>query len=162
MPEQFSGLVVVETDDLLGGGIGPKFEAAIEQLRKKYKFGKWKNLMKEQTEYGGRTLRQFTDFSFEISMTRYLKEKAESIQIARGRMKEPKAKCNDGEIRQLRGVIGKLQWASRMGMPQGSGDASILAATLPHPAVQELSEANAALRRLIENDVPVLIKSIPL
>ena len=28
-PNQFSGLVCVETDDFLGGGMGPKYQAAI-------------------------------------------------------------------------------------------------------------------------------------
>ena len=43
--QQLSGLVCVETDDLLGGGSAnaPKFHRAIEQLRKEYTFGKWKN-----------------------------------------------------------------------------------------------------------------------
>ena len=62
----------------------------------------------------------------------------------------------------MRGVVGKLQWASREGMPQGAGDASMLAATFPTPRIQDLTEANAALRRLIDNDTPWYILSIPL
>ena len=40
--KQFSGLICVETDDLLGGGMAnaPKFHKAIEALRKDYNFGK--------------------------------------------------------------------------------------------------------------------------
>ena len=64
--EQLSGLIVVETDDLLGGGIGPRFQNAVAQLKKRYTFGKWKVLMDEATEYGGRTLRQSPDFGFVI------------------------------------------------------------------------------------------------
>ena len=85
---QFSGLIVTETDDLLGGGIGPKFQRAVEERKKRYTFGKWKILMDEATEYGGRTLRQEKDFGFEISMSRYLREKAEPIRLERGRGKD--------------------------------------------------------------------------
>eukprot|EP00973_Karenia_brevis_P089318 12385511-Karenia_brevis.AAC.1 len=49
-----------------------------------------------------------------------------------------------------------------MAMPQGSGDASLLSSTLPQPKIKDLTEANAALRRLRQNDVPILIKPIPL
>jgi len=159
---QFSGLICVETDDLLGGGIGPKYQDAITQLRKEYNFGKWKILQEGPTEYGGRTVWQLPDSDVKISMTRYLKEKAVEIKLARGRGKDPKAKADAGEITQMRGLVGKLNWASREGMPQGAGDASLLASTMPEPTVGDLTEANAAMRRLIQNDVPVWIRSIPL
>ena len=42
-PQQFSGLVCVETNDLLGGGIGLKFQAATEALQKEYYFGNGKS-----------------------------------------------------------------------------------------------------------------------
>ena len=61
----------------------------------------------------------------------------------------------------MRGLVGKLNWASREGMPQGAGDASLLASTLPNPNIEDRTEANAAMRRLIQNDVPVWIRAIP-
>ena len=82
---QLSGIICVETDDLLGGGRGPKVHEAVEHLRKKYKFGKWKMLMDEQTEYGGRALKQHGNFGFQITMTRYLREKSAETKLERGR-----------------------------------------------------------------------------
>jgi len=73
---QLSGLVLVETDDLLGGGTGDQFSEAIATLRRKYNSGKWNELMDNSHEYGERTLRQHQDFSFAMSMARYLKERA--------------------------------------------------------------------------------------
>ena len=55
-----------------------------------------------------------------------------------------------------------MAWAVREGQPWGAGDASLLAGTLPNPKVKDLQEANAALRMLIANDVPIWIKPIPL
>ena len=53
---QLSGLIIVETDDLLGGGrdksVAPSFHLAVEALRKRYQCGKWKILMDESAEYG--------------------------------------------------------------------------------------------------------------
>ena len=73
--DTISGLICVETDDLLGGGRAnaSRFHAAVDQLRKDYTFGKWKILQEGSTEYGGRTLWQLLDFDCKMSMTRYLK-----------------------------------------------------------------------------------------
>ena len=62
----------------------------------------------------------------------------------------------------MRGLTGKLNWATREGMPQGCGDASLLSATLPTPNFKDLVEANAALRRLLQSDANIRIWSIPL
>lgn len=159
--EQFSGLICAETDDLLGGGIGPKFQTAVEKLRKEYNFGKWKILQETSTEYGGRTVQQLPDFSFKISMTRYLKEKATEIKMERGCGKDPKALANPAEITQMRGLLGKLNWASRMAMPQGTGDASLLSSITPKPTVGDIREASAVMRRLVQNDVLIWLRSIP-
>lgn len=47
-------------------------------------------------------------------------------------------------------------------MPQGCGDASLLAGTLPTPKIKDLFEANAAPKRLQLNDAAIIIKPIPL
>ena len=82
---KLSGLIVIETDDLLGGGIGPKFLKAVERLRERFKFGSWHYLQEQPRQYGGRTLFQKLCFSFTIDMNRYLKQRAHEIKIAKGR-----------------------------------------------------------------------------
>ena len=71
-----SGLIVIETDDLLGGGIGPKFANALNALQETFKFGSWHWLQDRSRQYGGRTLFQRPDFGFTIDMNRYLKDRA--------------------------------------------------------------------------------------
>ena len=107
--------------------------------------------MDQATEYGGRTLQQFSNYEVTISMNRYLQQKAREITLQKGRLKIPLAQADDTEITAMRGLNGKLQWAAREGMPHASGDASILAATMPTPTVKDISEANACLRRLLQN-----------
>ena len=160
--ETLTGLVVIETDDLLGGGIGEAFFEAVKTLKETYKFGKWVWLQENSTEYGGRTLKQLEDYGFTISMVRYLKERAREIRIEKGRRSKPEALATEEEITAMRGLTGKLNWATREGMPQGCGDASLLSSTMPTPKVKDLIEANAALRRLLQADASIRIWSIPL
>ena len=101
--------------------------------------------MDESHEYGGRTIKQLANYSFVISMLRYLQESAREINFRRGRGKRPLAEATPTEITAMRGLNGKLAWAAREGMPNGSGDASLLASTLPTPRVKYLQEANACL-----------------
>ena len=157
---ELSGLIVVETDDLLGGGIGEKFNQAVANIRKRFKFGKWIRLQEEQTEYGGRTLKQYPDFSITISMKRYLQDRAREIRMPKRRKRDDLA--TPEEVSAMRGLMGKINWAVREAMPQGAGDASLLSGTLPNPKVSDLLEANAALRRLLAHDIPIRICSIPL
>lgn len=117
--------------------------------------------MDVSTEYGGRTLKQLPGSNILISMTRYLEDKCVEIKLARGRGKDQKAIANEGELTQMRGICGKINWASREGLPQGAGDASLLASRMPHPTVEDLNEANAVMRRLKANDVLIWIRSIP-
>ena len=107
---KFSGLIVVETDDLLGGGNSDKFNKSVAELRKRYNFGKWVSLQEQSSEYGGRTLKQHADFGFNISMVRYLKERAREIVLTRGRCKNPNDLATETEITLMRGLTGKIKW----------------------------------------------------
>ena len=117
--------------------------------------------MSNPREYGGRTIEQLPDTGFTISMTRYLKDRAREIRLERGRCKDPEKEANEAEIIAMRGLLGKLNWATREGMPQGAGDASLLSGTMPKPKVRDLQDANGALRRLVANDESIKIKPIP-
>jgi hypothetical protein len=125
------GVISIETDDLLGGGIGPKWATAIEKLRKNFDFGRWKNLMEASQEYGGRTIKQLQDYGFQVSMGRYLKGKAKAIPLGRGRASQLESPANPQGVTGMRGLVGSLSWASREGMPQGAGEASLLASCFP-------------------------------
>jgi hypothetical protein len=62
----------------------------------------------------------------------------------------------------MRGLLGKLNWATRQGMPQGCGDASLLSSRMSHPKVSDLQETNSALRRLLKAEATITIRPIPL
>ena len=160
--DALSGMIVIETDDLLGGGIGPLFQDAMDKLRKKFNFGSWHYIKDASKQYGGRTVRQLEDYSITIDMNRYLRERAHEIKIEKGR--KPDAKCTPCEITAGRGLMGSLNWATREGMPQGAGDCSMLASCFggDGPVVSDLLEMNALFRRLKKDAVVITIHSIPL
>ena len=105
---ELSGIIVIETDDLLGGGIGDKFHDAVKRLTTRFKFGKWVELQEKSCEYGGRTLKQAADYSINVSMVRYLKDRAREIRLDRGRAKKPEADATEDEITSMRGLMRKL------------------------------------------------------
>ena len=63
---------------------------------------------------------------------------------------------------QVRRPYWEDQLATREGMPNGCGDASLLSATLPTPQIKDLQEANACLRRLLQAEAAIIIRPIPL
>ena len=95
-------------------------------------------------------------------MVRYLNDRARLIVLARGRASDPNSDATAEEITSMRGVVAKLSWATREGMPNGSGDASLLPSTMPQPKVKDLQNANAALYRLMQAQASLWIKPIPL
>ena len=135
----------METDDLLGGGTGDKFFEALETLKPKYWFGTWKEFMDVSHEYGGRALQHFEYLSLSFSMVRYLRDRARRIKLDRGRCKNPEALANETETTLMRGLTGKINGATKEGMPNSCGDASLLSATLPTSRVKDVQEANASL-----------------
>ena len=76
-----TGLTVIETGDLLGGGTSDKFHNATVALKKRFDLEKWVELSEKSAEYGGRTLHQAKDFSFTIAIFRYLRDRARKIQF---------------------------------------------------------------------------------
>jgi hypothetical protein len=114
--------------------------------------------MEAQQEYGGRTLRQQPDYGFTISMGRYLKEKAKEIPLGRGRASQLLSPATPQEVTGMRGLVGSLSWATRESMPRGAREASLSAGSFLEPKVEDLKEANTALKRLLQQDVPIPIR----
>ena len=106
--QQLVGVIVIETDDFLMGGLGDKWNNALDQLRRRFKFGSWTELMGVSKEYGGRTIIQLNDYGFKITMTRYLKMKVREIVLARGRCKVATDTATPGEVTGMCGLVGGM------------------------------------------------------
>ena len=88
--KHLSGVVVIETDDLLFGGVGPKYHEGIKFLRASFKFGSWHSLKEAPKQYGGVVLKQMPDYGFEVSMARYFRDHARPIRIDKGPNGKPR------------------------------------------------------------------------
>ena len=154
-------MIVVETNDLFGGGIGDRHHQSVENLRNRLRFGKWVGLTKDPCEYGRRTLKQGPTYDVNISMVWYFKDRAREVMLEKGCAKTPITDCNTAEIFTLRGLLGKHHWATREGLPCGVGDSSLLHATMPNPKTRHVEEANATQRRLWKIEATISIKPVP-
>ena len=81
-PLGVAGVVLLDVDDFCQGG-GPRHEELMGELRKRLKFGKWKNIYEGSAEYIGRTLKQLSNFEIQVSMKRYIEEKLRPVVLPR-------------------------------------------------------------------------------
>ena len=92
-------MLVIETDDLLFGGVGPRFHEGIKALRASFKFGSWHSLMNQPKQYSGIMMEQKADYGFEVSMARYLRDHARPIRIDKGPGGEAESSHRPGKTR---------------------------------------------------------------
>ena len=99
------GIVLSHVDDLLLGGDSVAKDS-LDQLGAELGFG---SLETGSFSYCGKEIKQLPDKSIEISMKSY-HENMSTVPIAVERRKHPEARLTPAEQRQLRGILGSLQW----------------------------------------------------
>ena len=157
------GAIAVEVDDLFNFGSKLHYDK-MNQLQEKYKFGKFEMIPPAENGVGfnGRRIRQKADYSFIVDMEKFVTERLEPIQMAKGRKADPKALASDSEVAQMRAVVGSLNWASREGRPDAAASASLSASKFPKPVVQDLIDLNKSIQIIKSRpDLNIKIRSIP-
>ena len=78
---ELDGILLRQVYDVLGGGGGehPDFQHKLSQSRKRFKFGKWRELV-EQADFNGRCLRQVSRQVIDVNMVEHVKQ-IEVIEI---------------------------------------------------------------------------------
>eukprot|EP00971_Amphidinium_carterae_P062116 1229586-Amphidinium_carterae.1 len=146
---KLQGILLVQVDDLLGGGEGAEWETLIQDLRQTNDFGKWKHLS-EGVEFNGRYVEQREPGRIIVSMQSYVsKIKEVPVKI--------KTTLGEDTVKLFRGLLGALSWASRCGAPQAVAEASMLASKVTQLTWQDVKEGNASLRRLKSNVCELVI-----
>eukprot|EP00971_Amphidinium_carterae_P335285 6471060-Amphidinium_carterae.1 len=154
--QELAGIVLLQVDDILGGGEHPGFKEAVRQLRQKtekYRFGKWR-LLSEGTEFNGRHLNQVNRGKITVDMKAFL-HKIQPVPV------NVKQEITTEVVTQYRGLVGSLSWATRSAMPQGAGDASILAGRTTTLMWADVKEANRTLLSLQQTAPTLQIVSMP-
>ena len=75
-----------------------------EKLKKAFNFGKWKSIYKDEGDYCGRTVIQYSDYGFKIHQAKFVEERLQPINILKGRRSDKKSETTDAEKSQLRAV----------------------------------------------------------
>eukprot|EP00971_Amphidinium_carterae_P139108 2756919-Amphidinium_carterae.4 len=151
--QELAGIVLLQVDDLLGGGEHPGFKKAVQKLRERYRFGKWR-LLSEGTEFNGRHLHQMSRSKITVDMKAFL-QKIAPIPVNMKQQITPEV------VTQYRGLVGSLSWATRSAVPQGAGDASILAGRTTTLMWADVKEANRTLLELQKTAPTLQVISMP-
>eukprot|EP00435_Cladocopium_sp_Y103_P022896 s1673_g5.t1 len=135
----------VHVDDFLIGGKEdhPKFQEAISQLEKAYKWGKWET---ESFTYAGCHLKQMPDGTIYLDQVEYTSKWVDEIPITPERAKQIKDAATPSEVAQLRGAIGTLAWMSSQTGPHFQADVGLLLSEVPYATVNALLKANKLVR----------------
>eukprot|EP00435_Cladocopium_sp_Y103_P050345 s671_g15.t1 len=146
---QLQGIIVVEVDDLFMVG-NTLHQKRVQELKKKFTFGKWVRL-KDEAEgamFNGRRLRQLPTGEFQVDMEKFVLERLHEIPVAKERLREKGQAATEQEKSQARAACGSLNWLSKEGRPDASGPASLLSSRLTSLTVEDLVAINEAVRRI--------------
>ena len=163
MVERFvvAGVVLLDVDDFCQGG-NQRHEGLMGELRKRLKFGKWRDVYGGTAEYIGRTLKQLENYEIQASMKRYIEEKLRVVTLSKDRLKEKTSLLTETEITWLRGVGGSLLWVGKEGRPDvGAACAMAMSWSSSGPTVEHILMANKTVNELKQTS-DVFIRIIPL
>lgn len=126
------------------GGCGSKYSAAIERLKQRFPFRKWRT---GAGEFLGVMYSQCPNTK-EISFNQ--QEYAENIipiKLSKERSRQFWKPATDQEVTALRAVNGALGWLAGQSRPDLAVQTSMSQQCFPHPTVEHLLQANQAIRR---------------
>ena len=150
------GIIMVATDDLVSGG-GQRHQQLMEQLRSKYKFGKWEY---DSGRFCGKDIQQRKDGTIHLSQQYYAEQKCyDRIIIPKNADNE--TPCDAEQVRQLREKVGALSWLSKETRVDLAGSVSLLMQAFPCPVIGDLKTCNKILKEAyLYRDIGVTIRPV--
>ena len=116
----------------------------MEQLRARFRFGKWRDIYQSHGEYLGRTVTQKPNFE----ITGYIHEKLRPIILPHGRAQQGSL-LDEKEVSLLRGARGSLLWVGKETRPDmAAACAAVLSWDKDGPTVGQVKQANKAIQEL--------------
>ena len=150
------GIMGVHVDDTAIGGKGAMFEAAVQRLKKRFPYRKWRVA---EGEFCGAFYSQNTE-TFEISMSQSsFAEGLKPATISKG--VSSSTKLSDSQVKILRGINGSLNWLASQSRPDLAVQTSLSQQCFPNPTIKNLRDANNAVRRAKQHkDLCIRFQSI--
>ncbi|CAE7388309.1 GIP [Symbiodinium sp. CCMP2456] len=157
---RLTGVYGVHVDDCATGGVGEKYEQALEMLKGRFEFRKWRL---GDGDFCGARYRQNPQ-TFEITMTQEsFVDKIRPLRMTRRRAQERHSPLTDEEVKCLRAINGSLNWLSSQSRPDLATQVSFSQQSFPKPTVNDALAANNAVRRARQHrQLSITFRSIPL
>eukprot|EP00434_Breviolum_minutum_P004449 symbB.v1.2.003922.t1/scaffold210.1/size302740/13 len=154
------GLLAIEVDDLLMFG-DEEHEKRMEQLQKRFTFGKLEEIGPEGVNFNGRRLRK-KDGEVLVDMRAFVEERLMPVEMEAERLKQRSEKITEEERSKVRSTCGALNWAGREGRPDAAAAASLFSSQMLEMTVQDVVELNRVVARLKKtSNMALRIQPIP-
>ena len=156
---KLSGVYGIHVDDCATGGSGKKYEDALNYLKQKFEFRKWRN---HDGDFCGARYVQ-DPVSKVISMSQQaFAQKLRPLHFSRERMSKRDEPLNPKEVACLRAINGSLNWLCTQSRPDLSAQVSFSQQSFPEPKVQDALNVNNAVRRAKQHsDQNIVFSVIP-
>ena len=154
--EQVAGVAGLHVDDfLIAGRPGSKvYEQAEQQLREKFRFGKWSDAA-DGMEFAGTWIQQKENFEITLSQEDYTMKFIEEIEVDKKRPHG--ADLTKNEISAIRGALGTASWRATQSAPQYLADTSLLLGEINKGTVALIHKVNKLIRDMRRNAQQKLI-----
>ena len=153
---KLQGILACFVDDVVHGGT-PLFETSvIKRLHAYFKVG---SSHRKSFSFLGISLHQNDDFSIVIDQTSFVSTLV-PIPISKDRFADKSSRISSIEEKQLRSLIGQLNWLAGISRPEISFDVSLMTSRIRMATVEDLLYCNKVLKQVQAN--PTSIKFSPL
>ena len=154
-----AGVLGAHVDDAITGGSGPVYEQAIQKLKARFPYRKWRV---GSGEFCGVMYCQDPK-TMEISYgQKDCAEHMRPILLSKDRLHDKEAKASDKEVAALRAINGAANWLSSQSRPDLSVQTSFSHQCFPEPKIKRLQYANQLVHRAKQySNVQITIRHIP-
>ena len=135
------GMLVLHVDDACFQGVGPRWENAMQHVRKKFTIGKEEY---DDFIFLGRHVVQNKNYEITIDQHDYVKALTK-VSISKARRSQAKDKLTTKEEHDYRSIVGQLAWPARESMPQLAYSVSDLQQRVAEATIGDLVHANNVL-----------------
>ena len=150
-------VVALHVDDLCLGGNQEFEERIVAPLKKKYPFKHWHE---GKGDFLGRWLEQQDNFDIHVHQKEYAK-KLNGIQLDAARKKQGDMKTTDQEKKEMRAVLGAVNWLVSGSRPDLAASCSLLQQKVTQSVVADLIDVNRLVAAAHEGaETTIKIKSI--
>lgn len=140
------GMLAVEVDDLLMFG-DEEHEKKMQELQRRFTFGKIEELGEKGVGFNGRRLKKIGS-DIRIDMQAFVEERLHPVELEPGREKQKQEAITEEERSKVRSSCGALNWAGREGRPDAAAAASMFSSQIQEMRIEHILELNKVISQL--------------